>query len=333
MKIVRINQDQKDYFAALDPLDVMDKEYISDGFMLGAVNDDDKEDIPSGLVICTIDEEAVMIRWIYVAQRFRGQGYGDELLSAVFKAARNAGKRCVRAFLPDEYGREYICNGDEEFFKLNGFTKDIVYDTGRGEFLIAEVPDIEEEGEGLEELEGIEGYSIMDVSTDTLPDRFPERELTKEDLVLKISDIAGSVLMDGAKENKAVSLSELTIPVLGRGLNRLLKEHPYDVYGDGDLLSVSPDSFDLYLSSGYMEKGEITGLFLLHPGEKGIIWADYLFDKSANPGPQLLAMLDRSAKELVSKYPKKTEVAVRVKRPETRHLLKQLFPDKKVTLS
>ena len=328
MKIVILNEAQTDFFAALDPLGVMDKGDMSNAFFLGAVTTEDKKDIPAGLAVCTMDEDAVSLRWIYVSHSYRAKGYGDELLNAVFRAAGNGAKRYVRAFIPNAYGKDYICGGAEDFLRLNGFTKDLVYDTDETKVYVAEVTGAEEAAELPQDTEGVDGLSILDITADISKDQFPERDLTDEDLVLSLSDIAGSVLGNGDKGENAIALGKLTIPVLGRGLNRLLKKHPYDVYADGDLLCISPECYDEELSSAYVENGEIVGVFLLHPDKNGIIWADYLFDGSLNPGPRLLAMLNRTAKVFVSKYPKKTEVAIRMKRPETRQLLKKIFPDK-----
>ena len=86
-------------------------------FCLGASNDTEEGDVPTGLIICSQRGSEVIIRWLYVEPKERGKGYGEALLSRVWEAAEQAGCRYLCAYVPRRYGWDYLCPSGDNFLK------------------------------------------------------------------------------------------------------------------------------------------------------------------------------------------------------------------------
>ncbi|MBQ8945850.1 MAG: GNAT family N-acetyltransferase [Lachnospiraceae bacterium] len=76
------------------------------------------------MIICESDQDALIIRWLYVAPDKRGQGYGDALLSAALDAALSVGKNTVAAMFGPEPERDTICPDEREYFEYHGFDRE-----------------------------------------------------------------------------------------------------------------------------------------------------------------------------------------------------------------
>ena len=157
MKLVLIKEEEKVLFAELDPFGFLDSEERVNELCFGAVEEGEDGDIPVGLMICFHDDELMMVRWLLVAPEYRGKGYGDELLSAAFTAAQNAGLKEVGAYLTKDKDRELICPDEEMYLKMNAFDREVTVSDDGSRVFIADVY-----AEDDEEMEGIKPYDIFE---------------------------------------------------------------------------------------------------------------------------------------------------------------------------
>ena len=139
MKTVKINNEEKVMFRNLDPFGYLENEEMENELVLGIADDGEVSDIPVGLMFCCYDETMFLIRWIYVAPEYRGNGYGDELLSAAFTAAENAGIPEVGALITKDEDRDKICPDEEAFLKFHGFDKEVELSEDGSRMFVAEV--------------------------------------------------------------------------------------------------------------------------------------------------------------------------------------------------
>lgn len=126
MKISRMTREQKDFFLDMDPLMMMDRLDFPNTFALIATlqNEEAGEDIPAGLMICSLQGRALIIEWLCVAAAFRMQGIGEQLLVSAFDMASEGKLENICAYINDEYGRELICAGQENYFRERLFDRE-----------------------------------------------------------------------------------------------------------------------------------------------------------------------------------------------------------------
>lgn len=82
------------------------------------------EDIPAGLLICSVSGQSLIIDWLCVSVNYRMQGVGEQLLLKAVEMAKNAGFQTIKAYINEEYGRELICHGQEQYFKERLFEQE-----------------------------------------------------------------------------------------------------------------------------------------------------------------------------------------------------------------
>ena len=342
MKIINLKDEQKVFFAGMDPFEILEKKQVLPGFVLGAAIEEKgkKRDTPVGLMICFIRDDVLVIRWFYVAPEYRKKGYGEELLAAAFDVARQGGYKYISAYMPAEYGRDYICPDAEGYFRSHAFDKIMKLADNGGSLLIGEVYDDEDEYyevepydifekllKNLEEDERLENLGLLNKVE--MDDKSDEELPEVERLTLAVTDVAScKPLVSGTDAKNIVGLNELTIPKLGRGIKRCLKKHKYE--GENDLEKLSPEWFDMEISSCALLDDEVCGLFLVHKDEEGGYWAEYLYDVSKESKANLLNMLKRSATLFVNNCPRSAKVNIRIYSTETKSLLKKIFPKKEL---
>lgn len=119
MRITRLEREQRGFILDLDPLMMLDRLEFPNAFALLAVGSDahTKDDLPAGLLIASLQEELLVIDWLYVAAAHRMQGIGEQLLVAAFEYAVQKGIARLGVYINDEYGRSDICAGQEHFFR------------------------------------------------------------------------------------------------------------------------------------------------------------------------------------------------------------------------
>ena len=103
MKTVLLNQEMLNYFVSMDPFERRDMLTLPGSFGLGAFMEEEKEDIPAGLILCSMEEDRCVIDWIYTAPDYRGEGIASELMYLAFLEARARGLSEVAACISDEY--------------------------------------------------------------------------------------------------------------------------------------------------------------------------------------------------------------------------------------
>ena len=342
MKIIELKDEQKIFFAGMDPFEILDKKQALSGFCLGAAVESEgkKSDTPVGLMVCLFRDDILIIRWLYVAPEHRKKGYGEELLSAALHVAREGGYKYISAYMPADYGREYICPDAEGFFKAHAFDESSRLANNGAKLLFGEVYKDDEAQDfnvepydifenllkKLEEEERLENLGLLNKVE--MDDSKEDELIEPEHITLAIPDIATCEILNSSSVAKnIVSLSELTIPKLGRGIKRCSKKHKY--MGGTDLEMVSPEWFDLEVSVCALEEDEVCGLFLLHKDEEGAYWTEFLYDVSKNSSINLINMLKKASRVFVEKCPPNTKLNIKVYSGETKALLKKLFPKNK----
>lgn len=127
MKILRLTKNQAGLFADMDPLMMLEKLEFPGYFALGVIESDTHmgEEVPAGLMLCSLLEDRLIIEWLYVAADFRGQGIGENLLTTVFEMATKSNLKKVCAYVNQEYGRELLCTGEEGYFTDRLFTTEL----------------------------------------------------------------------------------------------------------------------------------------------------------------------------------------------------------------
>ncbi len=333
MKIVGLKEENREYFSALDPFNIMGRECKNGAVCLGAVMREKNVEMPAGLLVFTLNENELLINWIYVEHRYRGLEIGDELLETVFDLARESGKNYVCACLPDEYGIDLVCKGGEEFLRFNGFYRD-ENASGRCKKLFRS--EVYESNEAEKELP----YGIIDkllYVNDEDEEEFlsvingdnrSKRKAEKGDMVVTMAVIADvCAAWNGKKDRAVTALGDLTLQDFEQAVRRCLEKHGYDAY-EGDPLKLGPGWYDLQISSCVITDGEVSGLFLIHKDEDGSLWPEYLFDCAQEPEPNLVKMMKKSAALAINNYPSETKVVIRMKTAKTRKLAEMMLTGK-----
>ena len=340
MKIVKINEEQKMLFAALDPFEMLDRKRNSPEYYLGTVLEEEGLDVPTGLMICTVERGTIVIHWLYVEPKYRGMEMGSALLSAAFDVARKGEYKQVCAYLPNLYGRNYVCPKEDEYLRYHGFDNEWKLKEQGGRLLAADVGEsddtlklspydmFEKILEQLEEEEDAYNTGLLSASDESETEKSDEKISAEEEVFFTAEDVAGSPLVKNNIEVSNVgSLNELTLNKLGRALSACLKKRPSVAYGE-ELYHLSPDWFDAEISSFVTKKDQVCGLFLVHKDEEEVFWTDYLFAFGEEANNSLLKMLRRSASAFVEKYPSNTKVVVKMRTQEIKALVEGIFPNK-----
>lgn len=124
MKLSRMTREQKDFFLDMDPFLMMDRLEFPNTFALIATKQEGGDDIPAGLMICSLHRHSLCVDWLCVSGNYRMQGVGELLLSQAFSMAASAQLETVCAYVNDEYGRELICGNQENYFKERLFEQE-----------------------------------------------------------------------------------------------------------------------------------------------------------------------------------------------------------------
>ena len=356
MKIIRLNQDNMDYFKGLDPFCYLEKKHPIPVLYLGAAREGERTDIPVGLAMCGLFHEAVVLFWLYVEPAYRGNGYGDALLSKVFEIAENGGKRFVAALLGNEYGRALVCQGEREYLTYNMFYRGsgrtngnvmVSLVSGDDEELFAEGIDVtdelynrlnemleaEEKGEVFEFSDGKSVMDTRDIEGILREEEIAEHTLEGGDFTITCDKLAENerlVITDKekalmSKENTRITgLADISLHMFSDAIKTCLKQHPYGSF-EGSLKKLPVEWFEKDISSCAIKDAVVTGLLLVHKDEEGTIWGEYLFDTSKNRRNNSILMIKRSAAALLKRYPKETRVVIRRYNEETRKLVEVLF--------
>ena len=262
MKIINLTSVKKAYFTGLDPLEMLEEAQDKTDFCLGAAEETGEGDTATGLIICSQYGSEVVIRWLYVEPSERGKGFGEALLSKVWDVAARAGCRYLCAYLPRRYGWDYVCPEGESFLRNQGFDKCFAGSEDGGKLFVLDMED--EAGSLPMSNEFAEAFeSDMPADTAHRLEKLLIRLESEEPLRI---DAGAAQLADSEPSSKErVSLTELTLPRLGRCIEKYLEEHPKDA--PENAYEFPPTWFDLEKSTCVIEDGEATDLKIKKPGK------------------------------------------------------------------
>ncbi len=103
MKTVRIDETIVDAFRGMDPFETLDSLPVKGSFVLGSVAREGDTDVPVGLLVGAIEEDRLVVYWLFVDPDYRGEGLGSNLLRLAFEEADRRDLSQVAARISDEY--------------------------------------------------------------------------------------------------------------------------------------------------------------------------------------------------------------------------------------
>ena len=338
MKIIHITEAQKDYFAGLDPFGFLDRKTKDKAVLLGTAAETDGSDIPTGLMICTIRAGALILRWLYVDPVYRGQGMGDALLSAAIDLSEEAGLHYIAAYLTSNYGRKMVCPDEESFLKYHSFIWEQKGYRNGARFLVrTEMKEDEATPYNYEIFDKIvkhiDQLSSIEETEALFADEWEKRIVTVNekrqireiDRIITVGELTSAeVLNREMEEYTAVSLGDITLPMLGAAIRRFIRIIPYEIFKD-ERYSLEPDWFDYTLSSCIVEDGAVSGLLLIHQDEKGDFWLEYGCNISRNRAASAFVMMKRTANAFSEHYPPETRIIMRCYNEAVRDAVDKLF--------
>jgi len=122
MKRVAINENILDAFLPMDFYGKTALLSLPGSFALGITMENGEEDEPVGLIVCTEDEDRLVIEWIYVMPEYRGDGLGSELLYLAFCEGEARGFVDAVARVSDEYEANDYGWSAKSFFENDVFS-------------------------------------------------------------------------------------------------------------------------------------------------------------------------------------------------------------------
>ena len=126
INFISLTDDQMKYFEGMDPFLLLERTKFPGVYAIGVVEtDDDDDDVPVGLTICTASGADFIIEWIYVVKEMRGKGVGKRILEHIFEMAEEGGMENACAYFTAEYNRYSSFSYAEDFFRSQSFETEI----------------------------------------------------------------------------------------------------------------------------------------------------------------------------------------------------------------
>lgn len=122
MKRVALNPEILDAFLPMDLYEKTAMLSLPGSFALGVTMENGEEDEPVGMIVCTEDEDRLVIDWIYVMPEYRGDGIGSELLYLAFCEGEARGLVDAAARVSDEYEANDYGWDSKSFFANDVFS-------------------------------------------------------------------------------------------------------------------------------------------------------------------------------------------------------------------
>lgn len=171
MKTAILLEEHFDYFAELDPFELLDRALSPDRVCLGTVIEgkDGGYDIPAALMILRMTEEKAIVEWIFVRPELRMHGIGSDLMAHAFKVALAAGYD--KLYLSREKSPDWkdICQYEDSFLEEYSFENEEELTGEQTEFIDTEPikmsmvsASVDDYYDALEAFEPVEG--LYDVS-------------------------------------------------------------------------------------------------------------------------------------------------------------------------
>lgn len=226
MKIAILREEQKDYFLDMDPLMMLERLEFPNTFALAATetNAQTTEELPAGLMICSLQSDSLIIEWLYVASQYRTQGIGEQLLLTAFQMAEQNQLSTVCAYINQEFGREQICSGEETFFKDRLFTEE------------QQLP-----GEWITDLRTLSEQPYFKQQPDSLPSVTPLQQMTRakaREAIASLAALEQASMLYPAADQRAVFDEELCFLLISGGevcggiLVQCISRHLYEISDD-----------------------------------------------------------------------------------------------------
>ena len=131
MKTVRIDEKIVGAFRGLDPFETLDRLPVKGSFVLGSVAEEDEFDEPVGLLVGTIENDRLVLHWLFVDPDYRDEGLGSYLLMLAFEEADRRGLSQVVARISDEYDMD-----DPGWDSWGFFVNDVFKEAEEDEFVL-----------------------------------------------------------------------------------------------------------------------------------------------------------------------------------------------------
>ncbi len=129
MKTIRLDSNLVDAFRGLDPFETLDMLAMRGCFALGTVTDfDEGVNEPAALLVAMIEDDRLVIHWLFVRPEYREMGMGSYLMLLAFEEADRRNLSQVVARISDEYDRD-----DPDFNSWDFFANDIFKGVEEGE--------------------------------------------------------------------------------------------------------------------------------------------------------------------------------------------------------
>ena len=126
INMISLTKEQLKYFEGMDPFFLLGRTKFPGVYAIGVVDtDDDYEDVPVGLAICTASGSDFIIEWFYVVKGRRKQGIGKKILNHIFKMAEEGEMENVCAYFTADYDRYDAFSDAEKFFRSHSFGTEI----------------------------------------------------------------------------------------------------------------------------------------------------------------------------------------------------------------
>ncbi len=116
MIISVIETDRLDMFSTLDPLDRLKFARLPGYTCIGVINDKVKsKPEPVGVLVYSLLKDKLTIEWIYVSEEYRGFGYAEMMMKAVFELAKTRDNKWICAYLTDDSRSKKMLVGREGY--------------------------------------------------------------------------------------------------------------------------------------------------------------------------------------------------------------------------
>ncbi len=130
MKTILLNENTARAFRVMDPFETLDRMSTYGCLAYGMVAEYNDEDEPVGLMVNTVEEDRLVIHWLFVDEEYRGHGIGSYLLMLAFEEADRMNLSQVAVRISDEYDM-----GDPDWDSWGFFVNDIFKNVEEDEFV------------------------------------------------------------------------------------------------------------------------------------------------------------------------------------------------------
>lgn len=126
INLVTLTKEQMKFFAGMDPFLLLERTKFPGVYAIGVLDtDEDEEDTPVGLAICTASGTDFIIEWFFIAKEMWGKGVAGKLLDYIFEMAEDGELERVCAYFTADYDRYDVFSNAEDFFRKHSFEREV----------------------------------------------------------------------------------------------------------------------------------------------------------------------------------------------------------------